>query len=234
MKNGRPASVAILFTALISLASSVSAQVPSADALTLGGVKLGDTKPMVMQAASKLGLTLYSEDKYENKALAVGYFTAKDVLPQESNSLKVQFSPASQIVIGIRRSVFFEQKLTRANVFKAMIERFGKPQYPFGVDDRNIAKKEDLFFGFDKNLTISSKDICVPITIPQYRSNDECGLGIKVSFYSDRPDDYWTGQIITIFDYKTMNRELKDAQNIKEQDYNNKLKAAEKLSVPKL
>ena len=224
----------ILAATLSGLAPLAHAQMPPADALVIGGLKLGDTKPMVLEAAKKLGLVLLKEGTYDTNTLAYQDFAVKDYLIRDKNSLIVQFSPVSQKVVGIGRFVYFDQPLPRTNVYKATVERFGRPQFHIGANELTMVQSGSLNFGFDTNGIWVKGVRCNVVELPIFRSSNDCGLGITVRNFSGNENIYWAGQGINIFDFKTMYKELTEIQDSKDQAQSNKLKAAGSLAVPRL
>lgn len=228
---------AVMLLCVFGLTPLSFAQIPPAEALVLGGVKLGDTKPMVLEAAKKLGLSQFEEVKYDAGETASIRFVDKTKMALHANYLIVQFSPLSQKVVGINRGADFNEMLPHSTVYKATVERFGKPKFDIGVDERNIAKKTTLNFPFNQNGAAVNHIRCDAISLPQLRYSDECSLGISVSNRSKNNsvfgNGYWDGQDIIIIDSKTLYKEFKEIQDVKDQASIKKRKDSEKLAVPR-
>lgn len=64
------------------------AQLPPPESLELGGVKFGDSRQVVLDAAKKLGLQLDKRSFYEgDKVIAVLAFVPADSTPRNANNL---------------------------------------------------------------------------------------------------------------------------------------------------
>lgn len=208
------------------------AQLPPPESLELGGVKFGDSRQVVLDAAKKLGLQLDKRSFYEgDKVIAVLAFVPADSTPRYANNLIVQFSPQSERVVGISRSKYYDQPLPRSTVYKSITDRFGTPMQIL-ITGTPVENWGFHHWAFDSTGKALASKRCTG-SLPAYKALDGCGLTIAVQHATGDPG-YNLGMTIEMFDMVPYYQEVQAIAQAKKAIADEQMNAAKKLSVPRL
>jgi len=229
-----------IITSLLPLSFLVNAAyaatalpVPSAEALTLGGIHLGDSKDDAIAAAKKLGLAVTTTGNYVNNAIAFIKFDVNGIAPVYGADLMVQLGPLTQRVVAISRRVKLDPPIPQSTIYKSIIDRFGVAPREAWIG-RNIEDNNSWSYSWDSNNQFV-KNRCIVPSIPEMTSHSECGLSVVVSTSKDDNNSvYRIDETITIFDHKAFYKELMANKKAQDKIDRDKLESAKKIKAPVL